>query len=234
MPITESQVDAVAFIEQSYFDKGQLPSDEKISDVVGVTVQTVKSWWNNDQFIGALKMRQVPLPDKDDGLLTLIQLEVITRLLNTSDKRSIREKLKECGVTSNQFSAWMRDPKFSGYYKRRAEELFGAADATAYLSIVKSMESGDLSATKLFLEMRGIYNPKIQVDVNVDSVLVRVVEIVSKHVTDPAILAAIAEDIERIDGVGLRPPPTSEALTPPRDALDVSSTPSPSAPVFEI
>jgi hypothetical protein len=52
------------------------------------------------------------------------------------------------------------------------------------------------SAIKFYYEVTGRYNPRLQVDVNVDSVMNRVVEIIQKHVRDPQVLMAIADDLE--------------------------------------
>jgi len=123
------------------------------------------------------------------------------------------------GISTQKLNSWMRDPKFAVHLRKRAEKQFAESDTKAYMSIIKGMEDGDLKATQLFLEMRGLYNPRVDVNINVDSVLTRVVEIISKHVKDPAILGAIADDLEMLDGVR---PPVPVAPTRP-EPITVSS-----------
>jgi Helix-turn-helix of insertion element transposase len=223
MAVSESKVRALSYIEQVYWETGTVPTDSKLADVVGVSVDTVRKYYKDDKFREALRRRGVSLDvvdAEDDPVLTIQQLDAANLLLNTYDKRSMREKLEEIGISTQQLNAWMRDPKFSTYIRKRAEAKFASADSTAYMTLLKGMESGDLRATQLFLEMRGIYNPRVQVDVNVDGVLVRVVEIIAKHVKDPAILANIAQDIELLAGGPAQPTYVPELPTQVADIVD--------------
>lgn len=203
MAISEGMVESLAYCEQVFWETGHIPSVEKIADVVGVTVPTVKRWFSEEAFRSALQKRGVTLSVDDEAakVLTFQQLDIVNKMMNTMDKTSMREKLEDVGITSQQLNQWMRDPNFSGYIRKRAEAQFAGADASAYMSILKGMESGDLNATKLFLEMRGIYNPKVTLEVNVDAVIVRIIEIIARNVKDPATLAVIADEIEQIEGV---------------------------------
>lgn len=204
MSVSENQVLVLTYCEQKWWENGAIPSDEKIANALGLSVATVKSYFKKEKFREALQRRGVILHNAEDpaaAVLSLNQLTVASMLLNIHDKRSMREKLKELDVSTQQLNSWMRDPKFAGYIRRRAEQQFASADATAYLSVLKNMEAGDLNATRLFLEMRQIYTPKVNVQVDVDMVLTNVIEIIAKHVTDRDTLIAIANDIEKIDGV---------------------------------
>lgn len=215
--LSESQVNGIAYIEQTWWTTGAIPTQEKVAETLGVTVNTVKKWFSDEDFRNALITRGVSLDtERDSALLTILQLTVANAILNFHDKRSLREKLSECGVNTQQYHAWMRTPAFRKYVENRAKEMFQSSDHLAYAALVDSVESKDQQALKLYFEMRGIYNPRVQVDVNVDMVLTRVVEIVAKHVKDPAILEAIARDIEYID----QPPPLQELP----QAVDANST----------
>lgn len=202
MAVSEAAVKALAFCEQTYFTDGLIPSVERISQVVDVSVDTVKEWFKSDTFREALQTRGVKLtrPDEAD-LLSFQQLNAANLMLNIGDKRSNREKLEEIGATTQQWNSWMRDANFANYMKKRAEQMFASGDSSAYLSVLRGMEAGDLNSTKLYFEMKGIYNPKVTLEVNVDAVLMRVVEIIQRHVKDPVILQHIADDIEGLEGV---------------------------------
>lgn len=196
--LSEQQIAALSYIEQMYWTRRQLPSNEKLADVTGVRTSTVMSWWNNDSFRTALKFRGVPLTNQpeEDQALTVEQLALANALLNLADKRSVREKLKELNIKSNQYTSWLQQPAFRDYLKKRSEDLFGAHHHTFYSSIIQAMEGGDLQATKLYGEVTGLYNPKLDVNVNVNVIVSRVLEIITKHVRDPEVLARIADDVE--------------------------------------
>ena len=204
MALTDLELKIATFIEQSFWTHGGLPSEEVIVEKCGTTTGKVRSCWKNPSFRQALVARGVDLdPEKSDGLLTPTQVLLANMLLNTHDTRSVREKLEMINVSSQQYHAWLRQPAFSNYLRVRSEEMFKSTDFQAYNALSRTVESGDVQALKLFFEMRGIYNPRLQVDVNIEQIVVRIVEIVAKHVGDPEVLTLIANDIETLDlGIG--------------------------------
>ena len=197
--ISNEQLEVLGAYEQLYWTHGGLPTEERVAEVTGVRLETIKKYWTEQQFRDALGKRGIPLDKRSQELLTPIQLEVANRMLNLYDKRSTREKLADCGTSTQQYNAWLRQDAFRDYLARRGEELFKSADHDAYSALVEIVQNGDVSGLKLFFEMRGIYNPRVQVDLNVESVLVKIVEVIARHVTDSTTLQAIAEDLERLD-----------------------------------
>ena len=206
MPLSDTMINVLVFIEQCWWEEGAIPTNEAVIQNVEVSLPTLTRYWQDDDFRRALSARGIKFDGKSESkALTLIQLTVANMLMNTLDKRSLREKLKEPimgeQITPMQVNSWMRQPAFQEHMRRRAETLFQGSDAFAYKGLVSAMESGDLKAIQLFFEMRGIYNPKVTHDVNVTVLLTRLVEIVSLHVKDPVTLAAIAADIEALTQV---------------------------------
>jgi hypothetical protein len=104
-------------------------------------------------------------------------------------------KLKVLNISTQQYTAWMNDPSFQNYLRKRAESTFKSLDPIAYKTLQEMVEGKDFNALKLFFEMRGIYNPRVDVTINVENVLQKVIEVVSKHV-DPITMAAIADELE--------------------------------------
>lgn len=196
---SDGMINFIACIEQMWWETGHIPTDEKIIEMTGITVSSVKNYWKNENVRNALMFRGVDLNPKASGVLTIQQLDLANLLLNRADTRTLREKLKEVNVTSQQYHAWMRQPGFCSYITKRAEELFKSADADAYQALTDAVRDGDMRAIQLFFEMRGIYNPRVQVDVqNIQGVIMQVIEIITRHVTDPVALQAIADDIENL------------------------------------
>lgn len=224
--ISESQSVGLSLIEQQYWLSGQVPTYEEIADKVGVTVGTVENWFKrNESFRFVLRSKGFPLPeDQKTGVLTPQQLMVTNMLLNLADKRSQREKLEVAGVSAQQYQMWRRDPNFMSYMQERARIMFKDASDVAAMTVLKNMEAGDLNAARFFYELTGVYNPRVQVDVNVDSIMSRVVEIIQKHVRDPQVMLAIAEDLDRLAG-GTKPnlAPAIDATAVPL-VLDVSAS----------
>jgi hypothetical protein len=222
MSLSNEMVDVLTYIEQIWWEDNQtVPTDEKIAEVIGVSLQSVKNYWKNPDFRSALNARGVTFANDSDGgkALTYAQLQVANMLMNIMDKRSLREKLQAAslpGVTPAQVGAWMRQPAFQDHLRKRANALFGDADVSANLALVKAIDGGDLKAVQLYMEMTGRYTPKSNVDVNVMSIIARVVEIVSIHVREPATLEAIANDLESLMQGG------SQAALPSASSAPVS------------
>lgn len=205
MGLTQNGIDVLTYMEQVYYEAGEFPTNEKLAEVVGITVDTVKNYWKDPDFRNAVAARGLMVDGVDDSkALTMPQLMVANMMMNPSDRRSMREKLKDpslvaFGVTVQQVNGWMRSSIFQAHLTKRAHALFGGAEPAAYKNFVSAIEGGDQKAIQLYFEMKGIYNPRLQVDVNISSVLTRVVEIIAIHVKDPATLQRIANDLDGLD-----------------------------------
>lgn len=196
--LTDREVQIASFIEQCFFDSGKIPSNEKTAEMLGISRKEVDLAWKNKAFIPKLVARGVILNNKThSNVLLPKQIMLAQMLLNTSDKASVREKCKILNITPAQYSAWMRQPAFTDYLRSLAQQYFAGADATAYLALVKNVERGDNAAIKLFMEIRGIYNPKLDVNINVGLIFSRLTEILVKYV-DPAQLSNIADELEAL------------------------------------
>ncbi len=198
-PLSADQLKVLSFIEQTYFETGLIPVESVVAARTGITLNSVKRYWQDKRFLDFMTGRGIDLTKVQDlEILEPRQLALANLLLNMHDKNSVRAKLEAVNVTSQQYHAWLRDPKFQSYLRKRAEETFKASDAEAYLGLTKAVQNGDVKAIQLFFEMRGIYNPRMQIDLNIEVVLTKVIEIISKHVTDDKVLNAIATDFEQI------------------------------------
>jgi hypothetical protein len=106
--------------------------------------------------------------------------------------------LESVKITTSQYNAWLRDPTFSNYLKQRAEAMYTDATPIAMTALLKAMQNGDMQAVKMFFEMNGRYAKNINLNLNVESVMNRVVEIIIRHVDDQEVLDAIATDIQEL------------------------------------
>lgn len=199
--LDDDQRAAVDFIEQTFWETGGMPTCDKVEAVTGVRSKRVEKWLkDSDLFRKALIARGVDLqPDVSDAQLSTAQLMCANLLMNTHDKRTEREKLAFLGISSQQYHAWLRQPAFANYLRTRAESLFSASDHKAYNALLQNVEEGDLNAVKLHFEMRGKYRNQLDVNINIETVVVQLVEIVAKHVKDPELLQAIALDVESLE-----------------------------------
>lgn len=204
--LTVGAVSVLNFCEQVYWESGLLPTPEACSEELGINSRTVGQYYKDEVFQQQLASRgidptQLVYPGKliqQSKALSPKQIVCANLMLNLHDKRSEREKLALIQVSSQQYHAWLRQPQFVEFLRKRGEALFSSSDYLAYKSLVTNVKAGDNKSLELFFRMRGIYNPSIDVNINIESVLLRVVEVISTHVKDPLIINQIAAALDEI------------------------------------
>lgn len=198
--LTVAQFEALNLMEQIFWTTGSAPTADVLAEKTALTHTEALDFYQDEKVMLCIENRGLTLATllNKDHPLSAQQLMIANMVLNAEDPLSLRQKLKAVGVSAHKYNTWLRDPAFSGYLRSRAEAMFASTDPDAYMALIKAVKDEDVNAIKLFFEMRGIYNPRIQVDVNIEHVLVRVVEIISKYVDDPNTIIEIAGEIEQL------------------------------------
>jgi hypothetical protein len=149
----------------------------------------------------ALEVRGLSVGATPVGVLTEEQLTVANVLLDHADKRSQTKKLSDLGIPTLKFQGWMRDPTFSGYLTTRAEHLTKDRLFDVHGGLVDRAAAGDVNAVKLYYELTGRHVSGSTGGVDLALVLVKIIEILQKHVQDPVILTAVSDELLNvIDG----------------------------------
>lgn len=129
-----------------------------------------------------------------NGYLEPKQFLIAQMFLNTSDRRSIRQKLKEADIPVSTWNNWKKSPVFMNYLRKEAQRRFGDADVSADLELIKHVEDGSLEGIKYYNQMSGRYtSPEA---VNVARVLAIMMEILVQYVTAD-ILQKVAKEMEQ-------------------------------------
>lgn len=200
--LTDYELSILAYVEQIYWEVGRIPTQDMVVEGLDPLKSTrtknkVAQTWAKPRFQSALEKRGMEFKD-DSKLLSPTQLVLVNMLLNVEDKKSLRQKLDMLGIKVSQYQGWLRDPAFHSYLTMRTEQLFENSDHDAYKALIQSVIRGDVQAMKLFFEMRGIWSPKLDVNINVETIVYQLVEIVGRHVKNPEMLRAIADDVEQL------------------------------------
>lgn len=204
--LTSNEVRILNYCEQVFWETGILPTPENVQEELTVGIHLVRKAFRDETFKNQVASRGIDpegliTPGKlitQSKALSAKQIVCANMMLNLHDKRTEREKLAEIQVSSQQYHAWLRQPAFVEFLRKRGEALFSASDFKAYRSLINNVQAGDNKSLELFFRMRGIYNPSVTVEIRVDVVIQQVVEIISRHVKDPAVLNAIANEIDSI------------------------------------
>lgn len=203
--IDETALKIVTLMEQKYFETGAVPTVEQVSNLLGLKGQIVLSTLDKQPVKELLKRRGIE-PINEDGLVSIEQAYLVNLLLDTFDRRGIREKLKALKeavgieITYAQYNAWMKDPNFKRYLAKRAEIQFDSLEPIARNRIVQAVESGNLAAIEYYFEISGIYSRRSQDMLDMRKLLAQIIDILSRHCS-PEVLTTVANELEML-GVG--------------------------------
>lgn len=192
VPLTSSEKSLLSFFEQIWFLNGNLPTrDACVKAGFGGVIfdKAIKS----ATFKESLERRGI-VSRENPSVLTPEQLTVANVMLDLRDNRSQRKKLSECGVSTAKWEGWLRDTHFRAYLQTRSENLLGDNLHESHLALLDRVRNGDVGAIKYFNEITGRYVPASNEKVDVNGVLMKVLEIIQRHVSDPLQLDKIAKD----------------------------------------
>lgn len=204
-PLSTDQIEVIAYIEKHWFKfNGHFPSYEVF--IERFPNFDINDSLNHKTFRLALVNRGIDPPvgplDYDDlnmpQGITKEQLAAIVTVVNFEDRRSRATKLKELGITPQQWQGWLKQTAFKEFLHELSASNLSDAAYVANDALVRAMDRGDVNAIKYYGEITGRAqreSPQLQ---NIKIVLARVVESIQKHIKDPELLQAIGEDFERI------------------------------------
>lgn len=202
MALNESEYELVTFIEQEYLLSGSIPSKEICLEKLSLSAKKYDALWKRDDFRTALMSRGISQKILDgtehNGVLTTKQMLAVNTLLDINDTRSDTKKLRDLGIPTQTYQGWQRDPAFRAYLHQRTELLFGDALTEANRALYDNVKRGDLGSMKQLWEMTGRWSSKPVAEMNIEWVLMKVIEVIQRHVTEPAQLSAIAADLSAV------------------------------------
>lgn len=206
MPLNDKQYGLIVYVEQEYLLNGAIPTADKVQELGLCTKGYYLALLENVEFREQLLARGITLKGggKQDGILTEEQLTVANTMLDLTDNRSRKKKLADLQIATQKWEAWLRDPAFQHYLRTRAENILGDNQHEAHLALLDRVKSGDTGAIKFYYEITGRYVAGSKDSVDVPAILMRILEIIQKHVADGNTLAAIADEMLTLAaGVGI-------------------------------
>lgn len=198
--LSEVAQSVLALIEYHWWTSKKLLNQQetvKLSDLDPIVVNEV---FKNSTFQHALRSKGFVSEATFKNSLTPKQILAANIMTTRQDTRSTREKLKEAGVTISQWNGWMSNLVFYKYVQGKSGFDFKTAEVQAERTLLNAMEEGDLTATKMFLEMRGRYQNKVSVNLNFDLMITQIVETLSRFIPEE-MLEEAADALERIYAV---------------------------------
>lgn len=184
----------VAAYDTAYRMQGKLPSVAEVQKLYpSAPTKTISALFLTEEFQQALSYRGIEM-DVDSGL-SMEQHSILLKLADRSDRRTLGVKLKEMGIPRPRYEAWLLQPLFVLARNQIAERGMGEANAIALNTVLSNAEAGSQQAAELLLKMTGRWNPDNMALEDAKAVVLRMVESVMMHVTDPVIREKVLSDM---------------------------------------
>lgn len=189
-------------IEQFFWSSKKILNSDQVSKLLKADLPKIQAIMNHPTFIAALRAKGIITSTEYTGILTSRQILAANMVLTRADSRSLREKLKEVGVTISEWNAWMASKSFAEYVTGKSEADLGTSNHIAFNTILSAVENGDTQAAKLLLEINNRYSQKVDVNVNIGIFMTQVIEIIANYLPAET-LEEIASKLEALQSAHL-------------------------------
>jgi hypothetical protein len=194
------QRDAVNYVERIHSTTGAMPDD---SDTISylrllkhdVNEEDLDNLKENPLFLASMQARGIEL---NDFFINARQLAAVSVMMNLVDRRSDEKKLRDIGVSTEEWSTWLLNSHFAEYVRQRSEQMISNSTHMAHMGLLRGVNQGNTASIQLYYKLTGRYDPDQESNVNVRLVIGRVLEAIQKHIKDPAKLNALAVEMSQI------------------------------------
>jgi hypothetical protein len=188
---------AMPWFETFWHRFNRYPLNDEIMGHFKFTLEQVELLNLSPYWKKCCEERGIRLPQQTS--LTPTQVAAISLLTNFSDRRPIPAKMAAIGVTPEQLDGWYKDPEFQRELGVRADSVLEVAFPEVQASLIRQVQKGNFSAIKFYYEITGrATTPEA---LNVKQTMQHLIEAVQKHVQDPDVLQAIAQEVRALQQV---------------------------------
>lgn len=191
----------VDFLEQVYNRDGKFPSKRSLdTHVRSLGFRPSQDW---DEYLADAELEEIlinrglPTYDSPTNRIDSNFALATTLICDISDKRSKAAKLKDAGLTTRQWTGFLKRRSHYNYFTERLQRVWNdEVEPNAKLAISRAVEAGDLTAVKYFHEYTDRYRPQDQQVVNLQLIITGLLEILAKHLTKE-LLQTVASELEQ-------------------------------------
>jgi hypothetical protein len=193
--VYDFRVEFLTYVEVFWFTEKRLPTEKEVRN------RFPKETFDWQKLIidtaDSLSNRGILPYEAPVGYIEPRFVAAVNLILAIQDGRTQAAKLKEVGVTSRQWQAYLRREPYRKFFEDRLNEIWTQdVKNDAKLALHSAIKAGDVSAIKHFHELENIYRPKHDANASLIQMLQVIIDIVAKFV-EPAVLAKIANEIQR-------------------------------------
>lgn len=186
----------IDYYELQWHLRHHVPTIDEISNHLHLGHTAINYFLTRKAVIKALENRGIPWKQHSQTDLTPTQVAAAVTVMNFADIRTTEAKLDQLGILPAQYYAWLNDPQFKNLVDNLADQNLANIRPSAIGEFTKKINSGDWNAVKFWLETTGALQNDNQPQS--EQLLKMIVEIIQRHVKDPAVIVAIAQDIKLV------------------------------------
>lgn len=181
------------WVETFWHSHKRYPRDEELIAKFGFTKVQLMQMHEAKYYKLCLESRGIT---REVNNLSARQVAAITLITNFSDTRPTEIKMASIGVTTEELNGWYANPTFQRELASRADSILDNVYPEAQAQLARQVKKGNFPALKFYYEITGrAQSPET---VNVKMAMMRLVEVIQKHVQDPEVLAKIAMEMRGI------------------------------------
>jgi hypothetical protein len=155
----------------------------------------VAAMLDSEDFKRSVLAAGIPWVGSQDTLTTE-QHYVINIVLDPTNKGSLKNRLDKAGVTYAKWQGWMKQPAFKAAVNRLFADTLENVMPSIQNSLINQAERGNMHAIKFVYELTKRWDPNGNNSQDLVVLIGQVIEIVTKHVTDPDTLVKIGSELQ--------------------------------------
>lgn len=194
--LSDVDFELMQFVERFHGSTGAAPTDAQIAARYHLTEGVLEAFKANPLVQKSFKYRGIIYPAAED-IFTSNQMHAADAMTDIYDRRSDAKKLADIGVTTRQWSTWLRNDAFAEYVNSLSEQTLKNTLFEAHKGTMKGVRNGNVAAVKTMYEITGRYRPNEEVQIDIRRVLHTFIEIIQKYVKDPVLLHAISMELSQ-------------------------------------
>lgn len=187
------------WVETYWHSKGRYPSNADFVERFGLELEEIQAINASKFWIKCLERRGITPPNVEADYLSNRQVAAIAAITNFHDVRPPVAKLANLGISEEELNGWYKNPVFKRAVAERADDALDNVAPEANIQLATLIKKGDFRAIKFYFEITGkAQSPEA---INVKQAMQILIEAVQKHVSDPAVLQAIAQEVNAVRGI---------------------------------
>lgn len=151
-----------------------------------------------DKWAAAMARRGVPW-DTDASVLTPLQMSFLQLYFDTTTQATHGMKLRQAGVTSQQFQGWLRQPVFAREMDRMRQLVLKDGLHIATQRLVELADKGDLKAIDRVMAFNG-EDFRTLTGEDIQAVLFAIYDILDEDRVAPETMKRISRKVQEITG----------------------------------